>query len=288
MSGMLALASEWRGESFPIIASETSTAPRESILNSATAGSGTTSKTWRRSAVTIVVELPKSDAPEIPLRKLLEIVKSALKISDRTADISSLNVENARITRDSKGHLRIELVWPQPESASDPDHVSLELRISTARSSAKKARSGTHSRLARELRALTGLPASALAMAFGVTREQYQRWVSGRPISDVRHGQLIYAHTIAAEVARKLGSDQAPVWWRTQLSSGETPEQLLRRRNLALVYESVVSLPDPRPVVDDVELGLRPRDDGWSEEPPEGIEAQDDWSPYRPHRDDEE
>lgn len=141
-----------------------------------------------------------------------------------------------------------------------------------------------HTRLARELRELTGLPASALGSALGVTREQYQRWLSGGAISDVRHGQLVYLHTIAADVHRRLGPPATTLWWRTPTPSGPTPADLVARRQADTVYRLAASISDPAPVVDGVIVGLpmqRNLPDDF------GGDASDDgeaWSPYRDTR----
>lgn len=278
MSGVLtATSSRNSGQSleFPAI---TSTIVGSLVSSAKIPAAGLDS--WGSSAVTIILNLSGSGSVRVAPGRLLELVKSALRISYRDDDISSLNASGARITRDVRGNLVIEI--------ARPDHVSSRVSIdSVAREESKKSpalsgRNGAsaHSRLARELRDLTGLPAASLASAFGVSREQYQRWISGRPISDIRHGQLVYAHTIAVDSVRKLGVDGARVWWRTPAFGGETPEDFMRRRNLAAVYRLVVELPDPRPLVGSVEPGLRSRDDDWDEEAPEGIEDQEDWSPY--------
>lgn len=113
-----------------------------------------------------------------------------------------------------------------------------------------------HARLARELREATGLPAATLGAALGVTREQYQRWLRGDPISTIRHGLLGYLHTIAADAARRLGPDRASVWWRTPATDGIAPDQLLRDRLTDDVHRLVTALPDPAPIVDDVLVAL--------------------------------
>ncbi len=113
-----------------------------------------------------------------------------------------------------------------------------------------------HARLARELRNRTGLPAATLGAALGVTREQYQRWLRGDPISTIRHGLLSYLHTIAADAARRLGPDRAHVWWRTPASDGIAPDQRLRDRLTDDVHRLVTALPDPAPIIDDVLVAL--------------------------------
>jgi hypothetical protein len=118
-----------------------------------------------------------------------------------------------------------------------------------------------HVRLARELREITGLSAASIGAAVGVTREQYQRWVAGGAISDTRHGQLIYLHTMSVDVMRRLGPDKAKLWWRTPVEAAATPEDLLKRRRADQVYRLVAAIPDPAPVVDGVLKGLLIQDD---------------------------
>jgi transcriptional regulator with XRE-family HTH domain len=113
-----------------------------------------------------------------------------------------------------------------------------------------------HVRLARELRELTGLSAASIGAALGVTREQYQRWLAGGAISDTRHGQLIYLHTISVDVIRRLGPEKARLWWKTPVDADATPEDLLKRRRADQVYRLVAAIPDPAPVVDGVLHGL--------------------------------
>lgn len=100
-----------------------------------------------------------------------------------------------------------------------------------------------HARLARDLRDMTGLSASILGSAFGVSREQYSRWVSGKPISDTRHGQLQFLHTIVRELIRRLGSSEARVWLHRPLDDFLTPVDLLRGRKFDRLYREVIALP---------------------------------------------
>jgi hypothetical protein len=141
-----------------------------------------------------------------------------------------------------------------------------------------------HTRLARELRETTGLSAATLGAAVGVTREQYQRWLAGGAISDARHGQLIYLHTIAADVARRLSIDLARVWWKTPTGPGPTPEDLLRRRQTDRIYQLAAAIPDPSPVVDGVLRGLPVQDEAGVDEVLEGGNSAP-WSPYGESRD---
>jgi hypothetical protein len=147
--------------------------------------------------------------------------------------------------------------------------------------SSASASEAVHSRLARELREMTGLAAATLAAGFGVTREQYQRWLAGSAISGARHGQLTYLHTIATDVSRRLGLPAAKVWWKTPTKAGTTPGELVKRRRTDLVYAMVASLPDRQPLVDGMLAGIPVR-----LEPAEGDEDSNDaadtdaWSPY--------
>ena len=136
----------------------------------------------------------------------------------------------------------------------------------------------SHVRLARELRDVTGLSATTLGAALGVTREQYQRWLAGGAISDSRHGQLIYLHTIAADVTRRLGAEPARVWWKTPSAAGLMPEQLLQQRQADRIYQLAAAIPDPAPVKDGVLRGLPMQANADYEEDPDS--SGDSWSPY--------
>lgn len=140
-----------------------------------------------------------------------------------------------------------------------------------------------HARLAAELRETTGLSAAKLAAAFGVSREQYSRWVGGAPISDVRHGQLRYLHTIVADLVRRLGSvAEARVWFQTPLRGGATPCELLIGRRWSELYRVVTEVPDPAPLVDGVRVALLARLAEEEENPgePDEADGEDSWSPY--------
>ncbi|MFH9553293.1 helix-turn-helix domain-containing protein [Streptomyces sp. NPDC017435] len=140
-----------------------------------------------------------------------------------------------------------------------------------------------HARLAGELREATGLSAGKLASAFGVSREQYSRWVSGAPISDMRHGQLRYLHTVVADLVRRLGSvSEARVWFQTPLRNGEAPCELLIGRRWSELYRVVTEVPDAAPVVDGVRVALLAplAEEEDNPQEPEEADGEDSWSPY--------
>ncbi|MFF4563018.1 helix-turn-helix domain-containing protein [Streptomyces sp. NPDC001435] len=145
-------------------------------------------------------------------------------------------------------------------------------------------RSGTHARLANELREMTGLGASKLASALGVTREQYSRWASGQPISDTRHGQLRYLHTVIADLVRRLGSAEARVWLQTPIDGESTPADLLTSRRWSELHRRVVEVHDAAPVVDGVMVALLAPvvDSGDNPEDLEALDEEEAWSPYPP------
>ncbi|MEU2875339.1 helix-turn-helix transcriptional regulator [Streptomyces sp. NPDC007070] len=141
----------------------------------------------------------------------------------------------------------------------------------------------SHARLAAELREATGLSAAKLAAAFGVTREQYSRWVNGASISDARHGQLRYLHTVVADLVRRLGSvSEARVWLHTPLHSGETPGELLTHRRWGDLYRLVTEVPDSEPLVDGVRVALLAPLTEEEENPAESdeVDGEGSWSPY--------
>jgi transcriptional regulator with XRE-family HTH domain len=143
--------------------------------------------------------------------------------------------------------------------------------------------SPVHSRLARELREMSGLSAGKLASAFGVTREQYSRWVSGAAISDIRHGQLRYLHTVVADLVRRFGSlDETHVWFQTPTEGSETPADLLLQRRWSDLHRLVTDVHDPAPLVGGVRVGLlapiREEEDNLDEL--DEAEGEDSWSPY--------
>ncbi|MFD4540875.1 hypothetical protein [Streptomyces bauhiniae] len=139
-----------------------------------------------------------------------------------------------------------------------------------------------HARLANELRVMTGLGAGRLATALGVTREQYSRWANGAPISDTKHGQLRYLHTVFADLVRRLGPAEARVWLQTPIEGNHTPVELLTSRQWNELHRRVVQVHDPTPVVDGVMVSLlAPIVD--DEDNPEDLGELDEaeaWSPY--------
>jgi len=160
----------------------------------------------------------------------------------------------------------------------DVNYPSNQAPVTSADIADPTERVAPHSRLARELREITGLSAASIGAALGVSREQYQRWIAASAISDTRHGQLIYLHTIALDVLRRLGTEQAKLWWKTPVEAGITPEDMLKRRRVDRVYKLVAAIPDPAPVVDGVFRGLPVQDDadfGDNEDSVDGA-----WSPY--------
>jgi hypothetical protein len=102
--------------------------------------------------------------------------------------------------------------------------------------------SPTHARLARDLRDMTGLGASTLGGTFGISREQYSRWISGKPISDIRYGQLQFLHTVVRELIRRLGTSEARAWLHKPLGDLKTPVDLLRGRQLDRFYHEVTAI----------------------------------------------
>ncbi|MEV0093383.1 hypothetical protein [Streptomyces sp. NPDC050738] len=143
----------------------------------------------------------------------------------------------------------------------------------------------THARLANELREMTGLGAAKLATALGVSREQYSRWAGGAPISDLRHGQLSYLHTVMADLVRRLGAAEARVWLQTPIDGEITPVELLTSRRWSELHRRVVVLHDAAPVVDGVRVSLLAPivDRGDNPEDLEAVEGEDAWSPYPPN-----
>src|SRR5262249_33892444 len=115
----------------------------------------------------------------------------------------------------------------------------------------------SHSRLAREIREMSGLPTGTLAAALGVSREQYSRWISGKPISTVRHGQLQFLHTLLRDLNRRVGVDAAKVWFVTPDATNRTPVDLLVSRRFDLLHALIANLADQHPpVVDGVIVAL--------------------------------
>jgi transcriptional regulator with XRE-family HTH domain len=134
-----------------------------------------------------------------------------------------------------------------------------------------------HAEIARELRDMSGLSAALLGDGFGVSREQYQRWMSGSPISDIRYGQVMFLHTIARELLRKVGEEGGRLWWQTPGPDGVLPKSLVQQRLLDRVHRLVMAENDalghggPSLLAASVDaIGLA---DGVDED-------EDPWSPY--------
>jgi hypothetical protein len=141
----------------------------------------------------------------------------------------------------------------------------------------------SHSRLARELREMTGLGAGKIGSAFGVTREQYSRWISGAPISDMRHGQLRYLHTVVADLVRRVEDlNRAHVWFQTPIDGSETPADLLIQRRWTDLHRLVSQVVDPAPLVGGVSVALLApvADEEDNSAQFEEADGEDSWSPY--------
>ncbi|GIH72201.1 hypothetical protein [Sphaerimonospora thailandensis] len=135
-----------------------------------------------------------------------------------------------------------------------------------------------HARLARELRDMTGLGAKVLGSVLGVTREQYSRWASGHAISDLRHGQLRYLHTLMADLTRRLGDVEARAWLHQPVAGGPTPVELLKTRQWEQLHCAIIQLSDPEPVVGGVIVALSAPD---PEDLPNDDAEDEPWSPYQ-------
>ena len=226
---------------------------------------------------------PRSDVPDTGIwHVLMNLVK------DGRGDLDALRLYVAEVLNDrgpSSNPALLELLWP-------PTNTELTVQVgagapvmSVALADPIDEAAGeqpSHARLAREVRQMTDLPTASLASAVGVTREQYQRWLKGSPISNIRHGQLIFLHTIAADLSRRLGADPAHVWWRTPIEHSTTPEQLLRRRRLDEIHRLILAVPDRQPIVDGV-LQTLPRQqevDYTDDIEDEASDGENSWSPY--------
>ena len=134
-----------------------------------------------------------------------------------------------------------------------------------------------HSIHARELRDLTGLTTATLASAFGVTREQYQRWVAGGAISDARRDTLRSLVTIARNVHRVLGVD-ASAWWRVGVDGGPTPTDLMVARKHDELLRCAASAVGGLTQSGEVLLGLIAPDEVSRDD--DGETDADPWNPY--------
>lgn len=101
-----------------------------------------------------------------------------------------------------------------------------------------------HAIRAAELRTFTGISAAKLARLFGVSREQYQRWIQGANISTARAGQLVFLHNLALTVAKNV--EDAHLWWETPYVSNAsglvvTPYELLEAHEWEVVHDFIQS-----------------------------------------------
>jgi len=169
-----------------------------------------------------------------------------------------------------------------PVDASDAESGSMRDCLWSASSDRPScSKEHRHARLARELREMTGMSARELGSCLGVSREQYSRWISGRPISDHRCGQLVHLHTVMRDLVRRLGTDQTRIWLRTPVASAQdveliTPVELLQRRLVGQILRMITDLPDPNVGQEPALLVLEEDDpadhpDSWNSEP---------WTPY--------
>jgi hypothetical protein len=169
-------------------------------------------------------------------------VPTALLLVDLLAESPDISVSSVG------GSLEIEATLGNDFNEHDETHRASESQFTSANAQ-EGAIEASHSRLAKDLREMTGLGASTLGKIFGVSREQYSRWVSGNPISDIRHGQLIFLHTVIRELVRRLGGPQARAWLHQPIDGATTPLEMLQRRQFDRFYRQVSELPDNEPTV---------------------------------------
>jgi hypothetical protein len=195
------------------------------------------------------------------------------------AGVSRVIAEQMRVVAVREFGIELEAEWPK-FSKDQPPVVGVESAIGEAIGEGDVT-NGSHARLAREIRDMTALPAAALGEAFGVSREQYSRWISGNPISVQRHGQLQFVHTLIRDLVRKLGANRAKVWLQTSFDGQRSPKDLLTLRRFDDLYRRIVELPDPRPVENGTIVALRMPDESViSDEADEDDEQDAPWSPY--------
>lgn len=226
---------------------------------------------WPGRQVRVSVSIDQDEDVSATLRDIAEVLEPIVlrtSVSSRAA----VGMTNMRVSASDFAHFETDR---RPNWKSRPAGLPAELIANDERAEP------LHQRLAHELRLMTKLPASSLASALGVTREQYQRWLRGSPISRIRHGQLIYLHTIAAEVSRKLGEEQGPLWWRTPDTNGVTPENRLQSRMVDEVHKLVASITDEAPIHEGVWVALPHQEPLLTEEDPhDPDESPLPWSPY--------
>lgn len=197
---------------------------------------------------------------------------TALLLVDLLAESSDISVSSAG------GSLEIEA--NVGSGFNEPDEA---VRTSTSQSGSANVPEGaieaSHSRLAKELREMTGLGASTLGGIFGVSREQYSRWAGGNSISDIRHGQLIFLHTVIRDLVRRLGGPHARAWLHQPIDGATTPLEILQHRQFDRFYRQVSSLPDDEPIVAGKIVSL-PAPAGIDNDENDDVEADTPWSPY--------
>ncbi|SDG19597.1 hypothetical protein SAMN05421505_102216 [Sinosporangium album] len=222
--------------------------------------------------ITLVVRGSAEAANPEDLARILDVLRSiTLHPAGDTAALTRWarvlgQLANLRLA--SVGHVfEIEEI---SRGGAQPEEIRSE------RSDSTRPVEQVHSRLARELRECTGLGARVLGETLGVSREQYSRWISGHAISDLRHGQLNYLHTLITDLVRKLGLPAAKVWLNTPIG-GVTPVELMTRRRLDLLHRAIVQVPDVDPVVDGVNVALAVEEDN---DLFEGDTDEDAWNPY--------
>lgn len=225
---------------------------------------------------TIQVVLRMAYGDKISSSRIVDILR-AFSV-DRRGSTAPLLIPHTRLSQRPDGSLVVETGYLSTESAAlTENQVVNEV----------ESQKPEHSQTAAEVRALTALPAATLASSLGVSREQYQRWLRGSAISTIRHGQLVYLHTIAADLTRKVGQSQAELWWRTPVANGRTPEELLRERRVDLVHKLVASVPDPQPTSGGVLQGLRVQAFVDEFEESDDMDDEEIWSPYTGSKGDE-
>jgi hypothetical protein len=195
-------------------------------------------------------------------------VSPALRFADLLFEASELNVDLVGRRYEVQATLTAPVVSSPVTESPAPRRAGASVPAD--------ATSAPHARLARELREMTGLGAAVLGSVFGVSREQYSRWISGKPISDVRHGQLQFLHTVVRELVRRLGPNQARAWLHKPLGDLTVPVDLLRDRQLDRFYRSVTSLQEPESLATRSKIALTFPAPAAEDE--EG--RQDPWSPY--------
>ncbi len=272
------LADVWRSLDASSTATRLSPA-RTSNAEWAGAGLATVLQTVRQ--VTVHMNVDSSDMSAV--RRVAEAMRVLLLHGDALEIASPVReLFDLRLTSIRDGSLVLDAGRSTLEFTREPavgqDGQSLTSTVD-AGSDSTATEQPDHARLAREIKSSTGLPAALLGRALGVTREQFQRWLAGRPISTVRHGQLAYLHTVAAELDRRLGSN-APLWWRTPAADGVAPAELLTARQIDKVHRRVCSIADPAPIVDGVLVALPVQEALDPADYDDASDGDDSWSPY--------